>query len=575
MTIPLLNGVVVAAAAIILVIGRVLWPKELMQRRRTDQRFQASVQEMRDGLDKLDEERYEDALALFKLAASQTPNKPAPVLLRIYALGLQGQQHEARFEMHSALSRWPVETLPKRLLALAYVGAGQYDRAYATATAAADEEPVVGAALLTLGDVCRLIERYPEAERAYDGAVKLGITRPYAGKAWVLAAQGRTEEAEAELADAPTTTLALFEAQLALAQIHLQARRLDDALNVYTMLLRTQSDVPRVLVPYGLALLESLEFREAERVLRHTVAISNENPFAQCALAAALIERNDLAGAIVSVREALRLWPGYGSARGVYGDILKRAGRYEAAEEQYREALRVNPFLADVHLRLAALLRAQGKNDAAREHEREAHRLRPTAPKPATQEFATITSKTLALTAQSLGAPPRLVVTRDTDPNDLDIELQPTAYTPVVSPPRHDETPAQGVPFTSSQPHFSDVAVFPGAILLFDEARDNVLTQTLQSNYPPLDVLTFYQGRMAAEGWQQTGQRPPSTDAIEGITLLYQRGGQQAYVTIGVPPIARQSYPQSEQVTYIITGVTLTGVAQHQPTEGSISGRNS
>ncbi|HKD77372.1 MAG TPA: tetratricopeptide repeat protein, partial [Ktedonobacterales bacterium] len=361
---PLLNGLVVAVLAVVLVVVRVLWPKDTLRRRREKKLFQQSVQEMLEGLDKLEDERYDEALALFKLAAVETPNKPAPVLLRVYVMGLQGQQREARIELRQSLQRWPINTLPKRLLALAYLGAGQYDRAYAAAAAAASEDPPSSAAMRTLGDICRLVERYPEAERAYLNAVKLGAPRPYAGLTWVLAAQGRVEDAEFELARAPDRVLALFEGQLALAQIHLQARRLQDAIDIYRALLQRYRNVPRIMVPYGVTLLEAHQIGKAHDVLASAANASEEDPFAHCALATVLVEQNDLAAAVAHVREALRLWPGYGSARGVYGDVLKRAGRYDAAEEQYREALRLNPFLPDVHLRLAALLRSKGEEDA-------------------------------------------------------------------------------------------------------------------------------------------------------------------------------------------------------------------
>src|SRR5579875_777454 len=182
----LVNGVFVTVLAIVLVMVRVLWPKETVQRWIANRRFATSVDEMRQGLEQLEDEHYEEALRLFQLAAKQTPNKPAPVLLRIYALGLQGRRREALAELRHALLRWPVETLPKRLLALAYLGAGNFDRAYSAGVAAATQEPISPAALRTLGDICRMMERYPEAERAYQQSVQMGMPCPYAGLAWVL-----------------------------------------------------------------------------------------------------------------------------------------------------------------------------------------------------------------------------------------------------------------------------------------------------------------------------------------------------------------------------------------------------
>lgn len=505
------SGVLVAVLAVAAVVARVLWPKELVQRLRARRRFQTSVNAMQDGLAQLAAERYAAALLRFQQAAAQTPGKPAPVLLRIYALGLQGRRREAAAELQRARNRWKAATLPRRLLALAEMGAGEFDRAYATALAAVTEASTMAAAFGTLGDVCRLMERYPEAERAYLNAVRLGLARPGAGLAWCLAGQGRVEAAEDELAAVPPLALDRFEARLTLAQIHLAARRLDDALTVLRSLLTTNGDVPRVLVPFGLALLEAGQADEARGVLAHAAALSPDDPFTHGALASLLVERDDLAAATVHVREALRLWPGYGAARSVYGDILKRAGRYAAAEEHYREALRLNPFMAETHIRLAALLRTRGQTLEAQEHEREANRLRPVQPRPITQEILAITTRELAVVR------PAVSVARTT--------------------PRPDRRPPPGEP--------DDLPVFPGAALIFDDARDAAFSQTLQTDRPAHTVITFYRQEMAANGWRLTGDGPSDLAHVEGVRLRFARGAAAASVTIGLRPgvpVERQTY---------------------------------
>jgi tetratricopeptide (TPR) repeat protein len=557
----LFNGVFVTVLAILLVMARVLWPKETIQRWRANRRFQTSVDEMRQGLERLEDEQYDAALNLFAQAAKQTPNKPAPVLLRIYALGMQGRRREAASELRHALLRWPVETLPRRLLALAYLGAGNFDRAYAAATAAVGQEPIAAVALRTLGDVCRIMERYPEAERAYLHSVELGLARPYAGLAWALAGQGRVEEAEAVLGDAPTHILSLFEARLTLAQIHTQARRLDQAVAVYQTLLQEHGNVPRVLVPYGLTLMEDVQMNEAQKVLERAVGIAPDDPFAQCALAALLVERNDLATATVHVREALRLWPGYGTARSVYGDVMKRSGRYDAAEEQYREALRLNPFLADAHIRLAALLRMRSETMEAREHEREAHRLRPSMPLPVSQKILAVTTRQIAAANGATQPTPR-TTPREATPPDINIVLTPTkkrlpdrlASAPL--PPPRPSAPAT----RSSTSLMSDIAALPGAVLLFDESRESIFSQTLQSARPPGEVLAFYRQHLAADGWAQTGEEPSTMQHIQGVTLHYVRGDQFAHITIGLRADAPPDLAAPEErYTIIITHVTHRG----------------
>jgi tetratricopeptide (TPR) repeat protein len=552
----LVNGVFVTALAIILVMARVLWPKETVQRWVARRRFNTSVDAMRQGLERLEDEQYDAALQQFALAAKQTPNKPAPVLLRIYALGLQGRRHEASAELRHALLRWPVDTLPKRLLALAYLGAGNFDRAYTAGSAAAAQEPIAPIALRTLGDVCRIMERYPEAERVYIQAVQLGLPRPIAGLAWVLAGQGRVEEAEAVLAEATPHMLGLFESQLTLAQIHTQARRLDEALAIYQMLLKQHGDVPRVLVPYGMALMEDVQMSEAQRVLEHAVAVAPDDPFAQCALASLLVERNDLAEATTHVREALRLWPGYGTARSVYGDVMKRSGRYTAAEEQYREALRVNPFLADAHIRLAALLRMRSETMEAREHEREAHRLRPSMPLPVSQKILAVTTRQIAAGEVSQAA--QRTTPRESAPPDINIVLTPTRKRlpdRTANPPAALSRPV--VPATRSATSLmSDIAALPGAVLLFDESRDSIFTQTLQSARPPSEVLAFYRDHMSDDGWQQTGEEPSVLAHIQGVTLHYARGTQTAHITIGLRADNGAISAPEGRYTFVVTYVS-------------------
>ena len=551
----LLNGLAVTVVAFVLVMARVLWPKEAVQRWRNARRFASSVREMRQGLEKLEDEHYERALTLFATAAKLTPSKPAPVLLRIYALGLQGRQREALQELRSAFRRWSVETLPKRLLAMAYLGAGQFDRAYGTGTeAAASDTP---AALRTLGDICRIIERYPEAERAYNQSVRLGNPTPHAGLAWVQAAQGRIAEAEASLAAASPHELSLFESQLALAQIHFQARRLDEALAVYQSLLTENAQVPRVLVPYGRALFEQVQLNEAQTVLERAVGIAADDPFAQCALAELMVARNDLAVATVHVREALRLWPGYGRARGVYGDVLKRTRRYPAAEEQYREALRMNPFLVEAHLRLASLLRTRGEVDEAREHEREAQRLRPNTPLPISQKILATTTRAISEGTSPIPVP--RTVPRQRQPVDIDIVMTPTRKrmpnpNEMGGPPAYSPLPSvpMTVPIT-----LSIVAVFPGAVVIFDESRESIFTQTLRVAQPPDTVLAFYRARMARDAWQLLREERSTLAHINGVTLHYFREGQYADITLGLRT-SRDPYTTNAEppMTYIVTYVS-------------------
>lgn len=561
---PALYGIYIAIFAIILVIARVLWPKEYFAQRRNLRQFTESAQEMQEGLARLEDEQYEAALALFQEAARKTPQKPAPRLLRIYTLGLQGHHIVAQTELHNALKKWSAQTIPPRLLALAFLGAGRYDKAYESAIRAASEIPTTSIALLTLGDIGRLTERYPEAQRAYEGAIRLSAPRPHATLAYVLAAQGKIVEAEAELAAAPRRTLGLFEAQLTLAQIHYQARRLPDALDVYAALYQEHPNVPRVIAPFGLALLEIGEVRESWTLLKSTVQRIPGDPLLHCAMAQLCIEKQDLADAVVHIREALQLWPGYGAARGIYGDILKQAGRYQIAEEQYHEALRVNPFLPEVHVHMAALLRLRGAMDEAREHDREALRLRPDAPIPITQEILAVTTQ-----AVKTGTMPIIVPRSQPSPmlsSDFNVVLTPHIHSLPAAPaelnietvllpaaPRMMNHVGTRSATQSVEISNTDITVFPGAILLFDDPAPMFYTQTLQTSEDPMTVRDFYRSALFAEHWQLAQEDSSMISEIRGITDEYSRGSQRALITIGVPTTR---FTQKEPRTIIVTYVT-------------------
>ncbi|HKD74079.1 MAG TPA: hypothetical protein VKB76_01235, partial [Ktedonobacterales bacterium] len=112
------------------------------------------------------------------------------------------------------------------------------------------------------------------------------------------------------------------------------------------------------------------------------------------------------------------------------------------------------------------------------------------------------------------------------------------------------------VPIPPQPAMISDIAVYPGAVLLLDESSVDVFSQTLQVNSPPRDVLTFYHHRMSDGGWHFIGQERSAYNFIDGITLHYRRGQQIAYITIGIPLAGRQSHPISETITYIVTAIS-------------------
>ncbi len=549
-----INGIIIAAAAVILVLGRILWPKEFFQSRKYGKQRDAAIVAMKYGLALLEDEQYEPAIKQFQYAAQQTPDTPAPALLRIYALGLQGYQSEARAELQSALLKWNAEDLPKRILAMAYLGAAKYDLAYETAFAAASGSNAVANSFKTLGDVCRISQRFPEAERAYQTAQAMQLEIPLTGLAYVLAAQGRIAEAEAILAAQNPRVLRLFESQLTLAFVHTQARRYSEAIEMYMAMLQQTPQSPRIIAPYGEALLDYGQVKEAYALLKQSVFASPDNPFLHTVFARACLEQNEAADAAYHVRLAIQIWPGFGAAQSVYGDIMKKNGRYEAAEEHYRKALELNPFLADTYEKLAALLRLRASFQEAAELEREAKRLRPDKPLRVTQETLAITTNNIATNKM-----PYILPQVKPEPefnNDVIKIMAPTfRKLPMRLPEQPSIEPkSESVDAELSARSFSDIKVIPGAALLFDQSTSSFVTQTFQIRKPIDEVKEYYLKNMANDFWELKISSESIIQELQGETLEFAKIDSRALITIGIAVKETKEY--KEHITYIITHVS-------------------
>lgn len=126
----------------------------------------------------------------------------------------------------------------------------------------------------------------------------------------------------------------------------------------------------------GLAWMQTRVWRDSETLWAHTVAVT---PSARAHLhwGRTLIREGKPDGAILHLREALRLRPGYVFARFDLGVALEAQGDLPAAVDEYRAVLRDRPNVANVHYSLGSALHRLGRPAEAIEQYEAALRLEP------------------------------------------------------------------------------------------------------------------------------------------------------------------------------------------------------
>ncbi|MBA4064744.1 MAG: hypothetical protein C0501_13720 [Isosphaera sp.] len=117
----------------------------------------------------------------------------------------------------------------------------------------------------------------------------------------------------------------------------------------------------------GLALRDQGDRAGALVVLREAVRLAPDLPNAHLGLGLGLSEYGDVDGAIASYREAIRLNPAFANPHNALGLALRRKGDADGAAAAYREAIRLDPEFSYPRINLALLLRARGDLAAAAE----------------------------------------------------------------------------------------------------------------------------------------------------------------------------------------------------------------
>jgi protein O-mannosyl-transferase len=118
-------------------------------------------------------------------------------------------------------------------------------------------------------------------------------------------------------------------------------------------------------------------WQESETLLRHTLAVSDNNGMIQRNLACALLDKGQIDEAIVHFREFVRLRPELGNSHYNLGIALYKKGQLDEAILQLQEAIRLEPNDTDAHHNLGTAFYQQGRIGEAIREFRETIRVQP------------------------------------------------------------------------------------------------------------------------------------------------------------------------------------------------------
>ena len=200
-----------------------------------------------------------------------------------------------------------------------------------------------------LGQLAELLERHEEALAWYRQVVEPGQSgQARLRQAVVLDALGRHDQAQELLRELQASDSddgqSIHDAYLLEAELLLKQDRADEALAAYGRGLAIFEDDPQFLYARALAQAELGRVAEAERDLRHLIAMDPENADALNALGYTLADNNQrLAEAREYIERALELAPDSAAIIDSLGWVLFRMGERENAIEHLRRAFELQP----------------------------------------------------------------------------------------------------------------------------------------------------------------------------------------------------------------------------------------
>lgn len=109
-------------------------------------------------------------------------------------------------------------------------------------------------------------------------------------------------------------------------------------------------------------------WQNTERLFEHALRVTQNNDVAHNSLGVIRYRQGKLEPALVHLRNAVRLRPGYAEAHNNLGAVLSQQGKLEEALVHLRRALEINPKSASAHNNLGLALTKLGKTAEAATH---------------------------------------------------------------------------------------------------------------------------------------------------------------------------------------------------------------
>jgi tetratricopeptide (TPR) repeat protein len=259
--------------------------------------------------------------------------------------GLSGPLTEIARGYQLVLGKNPTQPVALVGMCLVALASRQTEAAVEMASAAVASAPEFAAAWVALGQALKAVERYGEAEKAYECAIRLDGMNALArlGLGELKIAAGRPEEAVAEFELALKRRPTLIAAHLGLGNAHAYMGRNEEALEKYEAALQLRPRMAEGEFAAGFALARLGRMKEAETRYRRAVAA-----------------RPDFAAAWINL-----------------GSLLREQGKDLFAEAALRRAIRLRPDLVSGWLNLAVLERERRRTKPAEAYLRKAFALNP------------------------------------------------------------------------------------------------------------------------------------------------------------------------------------------------------
>lgn len=239
---------------------------------------------------------------------------------------------------------------------------------------AAEIRSNLGAALVRSGQFAEAIPEYQAALEKLPN--NLGVRMNLALAYYKL---GRLPEAVRDLELLLKLQPLELKPALLLADCLLAAGQPQRVVDLLTPFAEEYPDDRAVSYMLGMALLKQ-NLTERAQILLDRILRDGESAEAEFLLGQSQsLNQNDLA-ATGHLARAIALNPNLPGAHSLYGEVLRRVGKAELAEEQFREELKGNPYDFVANVETAMLHKQEGKLDQALGHIQKALQVRPSDP---------------------------------------------------------------------------------------------------------------------------------------------------------------------------------------------------